>query len=44
MIEKLEQIGKKIETGESLSDEDWDRFMQVLSEAVEDYRINNGNT
>jgi len=44
VTEKLEQIGKKIETGESLSDEDWDRFMQVLSEAVEDYRINNGNT
>jgi len=44
VTEKLEQIGKKIETGEPLSDEDWNRFMQVLNEAVEDWRINNGNT
>lgn len=44
VTDKLKQIGKKIETGESLSDEDWDQFMQVLSKAVEDYRINNGNT
>ncbi len=41
---KLEQVGNKIETGESLSDEDWNQFMQVLNEAVKDYRISDGNT
>ena len=44
VTEKLEQIGRKIETNETLSDEDWDRFTQVLNEAVENYRVNNGNT